>query len=154
MTHAIGDIAPDFSLPGDGGSTLSLSDYKGQNIVLYFYPKDATPGCTTQAKDFTAAKAAFAKCNTVIIGVSKDSAAKHDKFIAKQELTIKLAADEDGTALEDYGVWVEKNNYGRKYMGIVRTTFLIDTQGAIQQVWNKVRVKNHVEAVLEAAQAL
>ncbi|MBL4835950.1 MAG: thioredoxin-dependent thiol peroxidase [Kordiimonadaceae bacterium] len=154
MTHTIGDIAPDFTLPGDSGSTLSLSDYKGQNIVLYFYPKDATPGCTTQAKDFTAAKTAFEKCNTVIIGMSKDSAAKHDKFIAKQELTIKLAADEEGTTLENYGVWVEKNNYGRKYMGIVRTTFLIDAQGVIQQVWNKVRVKNHVEAVLEAAQAL
>ena len=154
MTLEIGSMAPDFSLPVDGGETLKLSDLRGKNIVLYFYPKDDTPGCTTEAKDFTAQAAAFENANTVVLGMSKDSVAKHEKFIAKHELSVQLVSDEEGSAIEAYGVWVEKNMYGRKYMGIERATYLIDTEGAIQKIWRKVRVKGHVDAVLEAAQAL
>lgn len=154
MTLNVGDNAPNFTLPGDGESTLQLSDFKGKNIVLYFYPKDDTPGCTTEAKDFTSAQADFDAANTVVIGMSKDTAAKHDKFIAKHDLSVKLASDEDGKTIEAYGVWVEKNMYGRKYMGIERSTFLIDSTGTIQQIWRKVKVKGHVDAVLEASQAL
>lgn len=154
MTLNVGDNAPNFTLPGDGESTLHLSDFKGKNIVLYFYPKDDTPGCTTEAKDFTSAQADFDAANTVVIGMSKDTAAKHDKFIAKHDLSVKLASDEDGKTIEAYGVWVEKNMYGRKYMGIERSTFLIDNTGTIQQIWRKVKVKGHVDAVLEAVQAL
>lgn len=148
-----GDIAPDFTLPGDGGEDISLSDYRGKNVVLYFYPRDDTPGCTKEAIGFTEAKEELAKLNTVVIGMSKDSAAKHDKFIAKHELDVRLAADEEGDALDSYGVWVEKKNYGRTYMGIERTTFLIGEDGKIIKAWPKVRVKGHVEAVVEAVQA-
>lgn len=154
MTLSVGDKAPDFSLPGNGGSTLSLADFKGKNVVLYFYPKDDTPGCTTEAKDFTAMAGDFQAANTVVIGMSKDTAAKHDKFIAKHDLSVLLASDEEGVALEAYGVWVEKNMYGRKYMGIQRATFLIDGAGAIQEIWPKVKVKGHAEAVLEKARSL
>lgn len=154
MTLSIGDIAPDFSLPGNGDTTLSLTDFKGKNVVLYFYPKDDTPGCTTEAKDFTAMADDFQAANTVVIGMSKDTAAKHDKFIAKHDLSVLLASDEEGIALEAYGVWVEKNMYGRKYMGIQRATFLIDETGVIQEVWPKVKVKGHAEAVLEKARSL
>lgn len=145
-----GDPAPAFSMPGSGDSgTLNLSDYAGKNLVLYFYPKDNTPGCTTEALDFTAHKAAFAALNADIIGVSRDSLKKHDNFIAKKELKIVLGADLDGKVTEDYGVWVEKSMYGKTYMGIQRATFLIGTDGKIIDVWPKVRVKAHVEAVLE-----
>lgn len=154
MTLSVGDKAPDFSLPGNGASTLSLADFKGKNVVLYFYPKDDTPGCTTEAKDFTAMAGDFQAANTVVIGMSKDTAAKHDKFIAKHDLSVLLASDEEGVALEAYGVWVEKNMYGRKYMGIQRATFLIDDAGVIQEVWPKVKVKGHAEAVLEKARSL
>ena len=145
-----GDPAPAFSMPGSGDSgTLNLTDYAGKNLVLYFYPKDNTPGCTTEALDFTAHKAAFAALNADIIGVSRDSLKKHDNFIAKKELKIVLGADLDGKVTEDYGVWVEKSMYGKTYMGIQRATFLIGTDGKIIDVWPKVRVKAHVEAVLE-----
>ena len=154
MTLTVGTKAPEFSLPGNGGATLSLSDYAGKNVVLYFYPKDDTPGCTTEAKDFTALADAFATANTVVIGMSKDKAAKHDKFIAKHELSVLLVSDEEGTALEAYDVWVEKNMYGRKYMGIQRATFLIDSAGIIQEAWPKVKVKGHADAVLERVQSL
>lgn len=149
----VGDKAPDFTLPGDGGKTITLSALKGKKVVVYFYPKDDTPGCTKEAIAFTQHKAAFEAANTVIIGVSKDTAAKHDKFIAKHDLAIDLASDEEGGMIEDYGVWVEKNMYGKKYMGIERATYLIDETGVIKQVWRKVKVKGHIEQVLEAAQA-
>lgn len=145
-----GDSAPNFSMPGSGESgTLSLADFKAKYLVLYFYPKDSTPGCTTEAVDFTAAKEDFAKLNAEIIGVSRDSVEKHDKFIAKKELGITLGADVEGKVTEDYGVWVEKSMYGKTYMGIQRATFLIGTDGKILNVWPKVRVKGHVAAVLE-----
>lgn len=145
-----GDMAPDFTLHGDGGTDISLSGYRGQYVVLYFYPRDDTPGCTTEAKDFTAVSADLAKINTVVIGMSKDTPVKHDKFIAKHDLGVRLASDEDGTTLEAYGVWVEKKNYGKTYMGIVRSTVLIGPDGLVLQVWPKVRVKGHVDNVVEA----
>lgn len=151
---AIGDTAPAFDLPIDGGDRLSLSDLKGQNVVLYFYPKDDTPGCTKEAIGFTESLAAFTAANTVVVGVSKDSVAKHAKFRAKYELGIPLVSDEDGTLCEDYGVWVEKAMYGKTYMGIERATYLIDTTGKIAQIWRKVRVPGHVDAVLEAAKGI
>ncbi|UTW57325.1 peroxiredoxin [Kordiimonas sp. SCSIO 12603] len=154
MTLEIGAVAPDFKLPVDGGETLQLSDLRGKNVVLYFYPKDDTSGCTTEAKDFTAQAAAFSDANTIVLGMSKDTVAKHEKFIAKHDLTVQLVSDEEGSAIEAYGVWVEKNMYGRKYMGIERATYLIDAEGIIQKIWRKVRVKGHVDAVLEATQAL
>ncbi|MDB4106619.1 thioredoxin-dependent thiol peroxidase [Alphaproteobacteria bacterium] len=140
--------APDFSLMADGERGVSLSDYKGQKLVVYFYPKDDTPGCTTEAIEFSAQQAAFAAANTQIVGVSADTIAKHDKFKAKHDLSVTLLSDPDHTMLEAYGVWVEKNMYGRKYMGIERATFLIDADGTIEQVWRKVKVKGHVDAVL------
>lgn len=156
MTNAIseGDKAPDFNLPINGGDTLSLSSLSGQNVVLYFYPKDDTPGCTTEAIGFTENRAAFEKAGTRVIGVSKDTVARHEKFIVKHNLKVTLVSDEEGGMLEDYGVWVEKKNYGRTYMGIERSTFLIDGSGVARQIWRKVRVKDHVAAVLEAAREL
>jgi peroxiredoxin Q/BCP len=151
----VGDAAPDFSMPGSGDSgTLSLSDYAGKYLVLYFYPKDSTPGCTTEAIDFTANKDAFSGLNTEIIGVSRDSLKKHDNFIAKKELGIVLGADLEGAVTEDYGVWVEKSMYGKTYMGIQRATFLIGPDGTIAEVWPKVRVKGHADAVLERLREL
>ena len=145
-----GDAAPAFSMPGSGTSgTLTLNDYQGSYLVLYFYPKDSTPGCTTEALDFTAQKESFSGLNAEIIGVSRDSIKKHDNFIAKKELGIVLGADLDGKVTEDYGVWVEKSMYGKTYMGIQRATFLISPDGKIVEVWPKVRVKGHVDAVLE-----
>ncbi len=146
----IGDSSPNFTLPADGGSDISLSDYKGRFLVLYFYPKDDTPGCTTEAIGFTEKIDAFAKLGADILGVSKDTPAKHDKFITKHGLKVRLASDEDGAMIESYGAWVEKNMYGRKYMGIERATFLIGPNGKILQIWRKVRVKGHVESVLKA----
>ena len=148
MTLDIGSAAPDFTMPANGGNTVSLSDYKGQYLVLYFYPKDNTPGCTKQAIGFTEQKAAFEALGAKILGVSKDSAEKHDKFIAKQELSIDLGADEAGETIEAYGVWVEKNMYGKKFMGIERATYLIGPDGKILEIWRKVRVKDHIEKVL------
>ncbi|WP_262695310.1 thioredoxin-dependent thiol peroxidase [Kordiimonas aquimaris] len=154
MTLSIGDKAPDFELLGNGGDNIQLSKFKGKNIVLYFYPKDDTPGCTTEAKDFTSLNADFTAANTVVIGMSKDTAAKHDKFIAKHDLSVLLASDEDGSVLEQYGVWVEKKMYGRTYMGIQRATFLIDKDGIVQGIWPKVKVKGHAEDVLSKAKEL
>ncbi len=150
----IGDSLPTFDLPTNGGGTLSDKDLKGKKAVIYFYPKDMTPGCTTEAQDFRDNLKAFEKADTMIIGVSKDSVKRHDNFVAKYDLPFQLVSDETGTLCEDFGVWVEKNMYGRKYMGIQRATFLIDTSGKIAQSWPKVKVKGHVDAVLEAAQAL
>ena len=151
MTLDIGDKAPDFSLPTDGGGTASLKALMGRKLVLYFYPKDDTPGCTTEAGVFRDALPDFSKTGAEIIGVSKDSVARHDKFKAKYDLPFTLVADEDGTLCEAYGVWQEKKNYGKTYMGIVRSTFLIDEKGVIAAVWRNLRVKGHVEKVLEAA---
>lgn len=156
MTKAIeiGDKAPEFDLPTDGDQNASLSAFKGQNIVLYFYPKDDTPGCTKESIAFTGLKAEFDKLNTVVVGVSKDTVVKHAKFRAKHDLDVVLASDESGEMIERYGAWVEKNMYGRKYMGIERSTFLIDGNGIVQNIWRKVKVKDHAEAVLEAVKAL
>jgi thioredoxin-dependent peroxiredoxin len=149
-----GDKAPDFTLPGDGNTTISLSGLSGKKVVLYFYPKDDTSGCTLEAKGFNDHKAAFAKANAEIIGVSPDSVASHDKFKKKYDLGFALASDEEKGMLESYGVWVEKSMYGKKYMGVERSTFLIGADGKIARVWNKVKVPGHVEEVLAAAQAI
>ena len=149
--HKVGDKAPDFSLPANGDKTINLADFAGRQLVVYFYPKDNTPGCTTEAIDFTAALKDFDKANTDIVGVSADSVKKHENFIAKHNLGITLLADEEQKMLNDYGVWVEKNMYGRKFMGIERATYLIDSERKISQIWRKVKVKGHVDAVLEAA---
>ncbi len=150
---APGDKAPDFSLPGDGGTTLSLASAAGKKLVLYFYPKDDTSGCTQEAKEFNALRAEFAAAGTEIIGVSPDSVASHAKFRKKYDLGFALAADEGKTMLEAYGVWVEKSMYGRKYMGVERTTFLIDAAGTIIHVWSKVKVPGHVDEVLARAKS-
>ena len=154
MTLKPGDAAPRFSLPADGGGTLALDDLKGKTVVLYFYPKDDTPGCTTEAQGFRDAIKEFTKAGAVVVGASKDSVAKHDKFKAKHDLPFQLVADVDGTLCEDYGVWVEKSLYGRKYMGIQRATFLIDGAGVIREIWPKVKVKGHAAEVLAAIKAL
>ncbi|PHS22917.1 MAG: thioredoxin-dependent thiol peroxidase [Robiginitomaculum sp.] len=151
---AVGDTAPDFTLPRDGGETVSLKDFRGKALVLYFYPKDDTSGCTTQAIGFSEKIKGFSDAGAQIVGLSKDSAQKHDKFKAKHDLKVILAADEELETIQTYGVWVEKNMYGRKYMGIERATFLIDAKGKINKVWRKVRVKGHVDAVLEAVLGL
>ena len=150
----IGDKAPEFSASTDGGGTVSLKDLKDKKIVLYFYPKDMTPGCTAESCGFRDALPYFSKINAEIIGVSKDSVKRHDKFKEKYELPFMLVADEDGKMCEAYGVWQEKKNYGKTYMGIVRSTFLIDEKGKIAAVWRNLRVKGHVEKVLEEAQKL
>jgi thioredoxin-dependent peroxiredoxin len=151
---AAGDKAPDFELPGDSGGKLSLKGFAGQKLVLYFYPKDDTSGCTKEAIDFNQLKADFTKAGATIVGVSPDSVASHTKFKTKHDLGLALASDESKSMLEAYGVWVEKSMYGRKYMGVERTTFLIDPKGKIATVWNKVKVPGHAEAVLAAAKAL
>jgi peroxiredoxin Q/BCP len=151
MSVDVGDKAPDFDLQTDGGSSLKLSSLLGRKIVLYFYPKDSTPGCTIEAKGFRDTLGDFAKAGTEIIGVSKDSVKRHNNFKVKFDLPFQLIADTNGTACEAYGVWVEKKNYGRTYMGIERSTFLIDEKGDITHAWRKVHVKGHVDAVLKAA---
>jgi len=154
MTVEVGDTAPEFSLPADGGGTVSLKVLKGKTVVLYFYPKDDTSGCTAEACAFRDALPDFAKAKAEIVGVSRDPVASHDKFKQKFNLPFPLAADEDGTVCQAYGVWVEKSMYGRKYMGIERATFLIDAKGVVRKVWRKVKVPGHAEDVLEAAQTL
>lgn len=154
MTLDVGDKAPDFSAPGDGGGSVSLKAFRGKKVILYFYPKDDTPGCTTEACGFRDALPDFSKAGAEIIGVSKDSVARHDKFKAKYDLPFPLVSDEDGALCEAFGVWQEKKNYGKVYMGIVRSTFLIDENGKIAAMWRNLRVKGHVEAVLEAAHKL
>lgn len=151
---SIGDTAPAIVLPRDGAETVDLAAMAGQTVVVYFYPKDDTPGCTKEAIGFTQATEAFEAAGAVVWGVSKDTVAKHDKFRAKYELGIPLLSDEDGTVCEDYGVWVEKNMYGKKYMGIERATYVIDGRGKIAHIWRKVKVPGHVDAVLEVLQAL
>ena len=151
---AIGETAPDISLPRDGGAMVNLSDFVGKTVVLYFYPKDDTPGCTKEAIGFTEKADDFAAAGADILGVSKDPVAKHDKFIAKHDLKIALLSDENGDVCERYGVWVEKSMYGKTYQGIERATFLIGPDGKIAQVWPKVKVPGHVDAVLDAVRAL
>ena len=156
MTNELvaGHPAPDFELPTDGGGRARLSDLKGKPVVIYFYPKDDTSGCTAEAIAFSALSAKFASAGTVIIGVSPDSASSHDKFKRKHDLKIALAADPERSAIEGYGVWKEKSMYGRKYFGVERSTFLVDRDGRIAKIWRKVKVPGHAEEVLEAAKAL
>ncbi|WP_170788781.1 peroxiredoxin [Ruegeria lacuscaerulensis] len=148
------DIAPDFTLPRDGGGEVTLSDLRGGAVVLFFYPRDDTPGCTKESIGFSEQLQAFADAGAHVFGISRDSVAKHDKFVAKHSLTTPLLSDESSTVCEDYGVWVEKNMYGRKSMGIERSTFLIDAEGKVAKVWRKVKVPGHVDEVLEAARDL
>ena len=149
-----GDPAPDFRLPRDGGGEVSLSDFAGRKLVLYFYPKADTPGCTREAQAFSAAKAAFAKAKTDILGVSADPVKKQDAFVKKHALTIPLASDETHAMLEAYGVWGEKSMYGKTFMGITRTTVLIGPDGRIARIWPAVKVDGHADEVLAAAKAL
>lgn len=145
---SVGQMAPEFTLPASNGQTISLADFRGKHVVLYFYPKDMTPGCTTQACDFRDYHPEFAQLDTVVLGVSPDDVKSHDKFMAKHELPFPLLADTDHQVAEAYGVWVLKKMYGREYMGIERTTFLIDKEGKIAHIWPKVKVKGHVQEVL------
>ena len=154
MSLNIGKQAPGFSLPTDGGGSVSLEGLQGKNIALYFYPKDDTSGCTLEAQAFNALKGSFEDSNTVIIGVSADSVASHDKFKKKYGLGFALASDETKAMLEAYGVWVEKSMYGKKYIGIERTTILISASGVVVKIWSKVKVPGHVDEVLAAAQSL
>ncbi len=149
-----GDMAPDVTLTTPDGGTLRLAELRGRPLVLYFYPKDDTAGCTREAQDFSALKAAFDTMGVAVIGVSKDAPAKHVKFAAKYNLTVSLASDEDGSVCEAFGTWIEKSLYGRKYMGIDRATFLIGADGRIARIWRKVKVPGHAEQVLAAAEAL
>lgn len=154
MTELIGKKAPAFSLPDQDGQMVSIDELKGKNIVLYFYPKDMTPGCTTEACDFRDQYSAFAEQDTVVLGVSPDPAARHQKFIEKHDLPFTLLADEEQVAANLYGVWTLKKNFGNEYMGIERSTFLIDKEGIVVREWRKVRVKDHVQETLEAVKAL
>ncbi len=148
-----GASAPDFELQGASGA-VKLADFAGKPLVVYFYPKDDTSGCTKEAQEFSALAADFAKAGVALLGVSKDSVASHAKFTAKYDLTVPLASDPEGAMIEAYGSWVEKNMYGRKYMGIERSTFLIDRAGKLARIWRKVKVPGHAAEVLKAAQAL
>lgn len=150
MAIAEGDIAPDFELASDGGGSVKLADFKGKSVVLFFYPADDTPGCTTEAIDFTTALSEFEAANTVIVGVSPDSVESHDKFKVKHDLGVILAADPDRKVIEAYGAWGEKMNYGKTSIGLIRTTVLIGPDGRVARLWPKVRVKGHVEKVLAA----
>ncbi|EJF77983.1 hypothetical protein MCQ_01426 [Candidatus Bartonella washoeensis Sb944nv] len=149
-----GSPAPNFNLPRDGGDRLCLSDLQGKSVVLYFYPKDDTSGCTNEALDFTRLKKKFEEIGVVVIGISPDNVEKHDKFKMKHGLDIILVSDEEKTTLQAYGVWVEKSMYGRKYMGVERSTFLIDSTGIIAEEWRKVSVSGHAESVLATATLL
>ena len=149
-----GDKAPAFSMESETGEKIALKDFKGKKLVLYFYPKDDTPGCTKEAIAFTEDIAKFRRAGAAVVGVSRDTVAKHEKFKDKHGLKVTLGSDEDGKVTEAYEVWVKKKNYGREYMGIERSTFLIDENGKIAEIWRKVRVNGHVEAVLAAVKAL
>ncbi len=149
-----GDAAPDFVLSRDGGGTVSLADMKGKPVVVYFYPKDDTSGCTKEAVNFSALADEFAALGAEVIGISPDPVKSHDKFKAKHDLAVTLAADEEKQAIQAYGVWAEKKMYGKTYMGVERSTFLIDKDGKIAKVWRKVKVPGHAEAVLEAVKSL
>ncbi|WP_309644545.1 peroxiredoxin [Phenylobacterium sp.] len=148
-----GAQAPDFDVAGALGP-ITLADFKGKPLVVYFYPKDDTPGCTKESQAFSALKADFEKAGASLLGVSKDSLARHAKFTAKYDLTVPLGSDPDGVMIERYGSWVEKTLYGRQYMGIDRSTFLIDADGKLARIWRKVRVPGHAEAVLDAVKSL
>jgi peroxiredoxin Q/BCP len=150
----IGSSAPDFTLPRDGGGTITLSGLRGNPVILYFYPKDDTSGCTQEAIEFSGLKPQFEKLGAKVIGMSPDPVKKHDKFKTKHDLKVDLVADEDKAIIESYGLWVEKSMYGRKYMGVERTTFLIDSDSKIAKIWNKVKVPGHAAEVLEATKAL
>jgi peroxiredoxin Q/BCP len=150
----VGDKAPLFTLPADGGSKVSLAELKGKSVVLYFYPKDDTSGCTAEAIAFSKDSKAFKAAGAVVVGVSKDSPASHDKFKAKYDLSVTLVADEEIKTAEAYGVWVEKSMYGRRYMGMERATFLIDAKGTIRHIWRKVKVPGHSADVLAATKSL
>jgi peroxiredoxin Q/BCP len=156
MSKAVeaGDKAPAFSIERDGGGRVALKDFKGHPLVLYFYPKDDTSGCTAEAQGFTVKAKAFEKAGAGIVGISKDSVAAHDKFKAKHKLGVILGSDAEGAVCEAYGVWREKSMYGRKFMGIERSTFLIDSSGRIARVWRKVKIPGHVDEVLKAVQSL
>ena len=154
MSLQPGDKAPDFTMPTDGGGSVTLSKLKGRKVVLYFYPKDDTSGCTAEACGFRDSFPNFRKIDAAVIGISRDSVAAHDKFKKKYELPFTLASDADGKVTERYGVWVEKSMYGRKYMGIERATFLIDEKGVVRKEWHKVKVPGHVDEVLAAVKAL
>lgn len=149
-----GTLAPDFTLPRDGGGSFTLSAQRPGKVVLYFYPKDATPACTAEAQDFSALSAEFAAASTLVVGLSRDSVAAHDRFCARNGLSVILVSDAAGAVCAAYGTWAEKQLYGRAYMGIVRTTFLIDGTGRVAQVWTVARVKDHAGAVLDAARNL
>lgn len=150
----ISDIAPDFTLPRDGGGEISLSGLRGGAVVVFFYPRDDTPGCTKESIGFSDHLQAFAEAGATVLGISKDTVAKHDKFVAKHGLTTAMLSDADSDTCERYGVWVEKNMYGKKSMGIERSTFLIDAEGRIARIWRKVKVDGHVAEVLDAVKAL
>jgi peroxiredoxin Q/BCP len=149
-----GDLVPDVKLVAMDGRTISPLDFKGNKLVLYFYPKDDTSGCTREAQDFSALAAEFEKAGTWLLGVSKDDPKSHSRFTDKYELKVPLASDPDGSVCEAFGVWVEKSMYGRKYLGIERATFLVDRAGVVNRIWRKVKVPGHAEAVLEAAREL
>ncbi|SFF02277.1 peroxiredoxin Q/BCP [Paenibacillus algorifonticola] len=153
-TIEVGQAVPDFKLPASDGTQVSLSDYLGKKVVLYFYPKDNTPTCTDQACDFRDAYPAMIDCDAVVIGISPDSVKSHEKFIAKKELPFLLLADEEHEVCELFGVWQLKKLYGKEYMGVVRSTFLIDAEGKLAREWRKVKVKGHVEQVVEALKEL
>ncbi len=150
----IGKPAPAFNLPTAEGENVALSKLKGRAVVLYFYPRDDTPGCTNEAKDFSSLSQKFDKAGVTVVGVSKDSVQAHVKFRDKHDLKVTLGSDESGAVIQKYGAWVEKSMYGKKYMGIERSTFLIDSKGIIRQIWRKVKVPGHAAAVLETAKAL
>jgi len=154
MSLDVGDKAPDFTLPADGGGKVSLKELKGKTAVLYFYPKDDTSGCTAEACAFRDQLPDFSKVKAAVVGISRDSVESHDTFKKKYGLTFPLASDEDGKVCEAYGTWVEKSMYGRKYMGIERSTFLIDSKGVIRNIWRKVKVPGHADEVLKAAAGL
>jgi peroxiredoxin Q/BCP len=154
MTVDAGQPVPDFTLPRDGGGALGPKDFRGRKLVLYFYPKDDTSGCTTEALGFTAKLSEFEEADTTVLGVSKDSVKSHDKFRDKHGLAVPLLSDADGAVVEAFGVWGEKSMYGRTYMGMERTTYLVAPDGRIARVWRKVKVKGHAEEVLAAARSL
>ncbi|MGH6891616.1 MAG: thioredoxin-dependent thiol peroxidase [Dongiaceae bacterium] len=154
MALKVGDKAPAFSMKTDGGGKVSLAQLKGQNVVLYFYPKDDTSGCTAEACGFRDNLPKFGKIDAAVVGVSRDSAESHDKFKKKHKLNFTLGADETGKVTDDYGVWIEKSMYGGKYMGIERATFLVDGKGIIRGIWHKVKVPGHVDDVLKAVKNL